>query len=174
MENTFEITKASISDIDTLVTISRTTFYDTFAKDNTQENMQLYLDENVTLPKLTAEINNPDSEFYFAQMDSETIGYLKVNFGPAQTDVKDPHGLEIERIYVTKEYFGKNIGQALFSKATDIAKTHRLKYIWLGVWEENKRAIAFYAKNGFTAFGKHTFVVGKDKQTDLMMKLELP
>lgn len=173
MENTFEITKASISDIDTLVTISRKTFYDTFAKDNSEENMQLYLDENVTLPKLTAEISNPDSEFYFVRMGSEVIGYLKVNFGPAQTEVKDPQGLEIERIYVTKEYFGKNIGQALFSKATDIAKAHQLKYIWLGVWEENKRAIAFYTKNGFTTFGKHTFVVGKDEQTDLMMKLEL-
>ncbi|TGD56800.1 GNAT family N-acetyltransferase [Flavobacterium humi] len=173
MENTLQITKATIDDIEILLLISQKTFYDTFADDNSQENMQLYLDQNITHPKLREEISNPYSEFYLAKIDNRTIGYLKVNFGPAQTELKDPKALEIERIYVTKDYFGQNIGQSLYNKAIAIAKEHQLLYIWLGVWEENKRAIGFYTKNGFVAFDKHTFVMGNDKQTDIMMKLEL-
>ncbi len=174
MENpTFEIVKASILDVDAIVHISRTTFYETFAKDNSEENMQLYLKENVNLKKLTEEIQHPHSEFYLAKIDDEVIGYLKVNFETAQTELHDKQSLEIERIYVTKEFYGKNIGKLLFEKAVAIARDHQLKYIWLGVWEENLRAISFYEKNGFVVFDKHAFFLGTDKQTDLMMKLEL-
>ncbi len=174
MENpTFEIVKASLLDVDVLVHISRTTFYETFAKDNSEENMQLYLNENVTLKKLTEEINHPHSEFYLAKVDDEVIGYLKVNFETAQTELHDKQSLEIERIYVTKEFFGKNIGKLLFEKAVAIARSHNLNYIWLGVWEENLRAISFYKKNGFVVFDTHAFILGTDEQTDLLMKLEL-
>lgn len=170
---TFKIAKVSIADIDAIVAISRTTFCETFAKDNSEENMQLYLAENVTVPKLTEEISHPNSEFYLVKHDTEIIGYLKVNFGNAQTELHDKQSLEIERIYVSAAFHGKKIGQLLFDKAVAIAKENQLKYIWLGVWEENVKAIGFYQKNGFIAFDKHDFILGTDKQTDIMMKLEL-
>lgn len=174
MENqNLKINKASITDIDAIVNISRKTFCETFAKDNSEENMQLYLAENVTVQKLTEEINHSNSEFYLVSNEAEVIGYLKVNFGNAQTELHDKQSLEIERIYVSAAFHGKKVGQLLFDKAVAIAKENQLKYIWLGVWEENRKAIGFYEKNGFIAFDKHDFILGTDKQTDIMMKLEL-
>ena len=138
---------------------------------NTKEDMQKYLDENLSEEKLKSELENPNSEFYFAENDNQILGYLKLNFGNAQTENQGNETLEIERIYVLKEFFPLKIGQVLFEKSLEIAKEKKLKFIWLGVWEENKRAIRFYEKNGFEIFGKHDFVLGKDVQTDLMMKL---
>jgi diamine N-acetyltransferase len=169
-----KIIKATISDIDLLKQIGRQTFSETFSGKNTKENMQKYLDDQFSVSKLTAELNNPDSDFYLAVLDSKVIGYLKVNSGNSQTELQDDHALEIERIYVLKEFHGKNIGQLLYDQALQIAYQKNADYIWLGVWEENQRAINFYRRNGFVEFDKHIFKLGDDEQTDIMMKLRLP
>lgn len=107
------------------------------------------------------------------KLADKVIGYLKVNFEQSQTELKDDKALEIERIYVLKEFHGKNVGQALYEKAIELAKEKKVKYVWLGVWEQNQRAIKFYQKNGFIPFDKHIFTLGDDKQTDILMKLIL-
>ena len=168
-----EISKIGLNEIAELQTIGKQTFFETFADGNTEENMQKYLEEGFTVDKLTAELTNPDSEFYFAKLADKVIGYLKVNFGSAQTELKDNKSLEIERIYVLKEFHGKKVGQILYDTAFDIAKQIKADYLWLGVWEENPRAISFYKKNGFVEFDKHIFVLGDDEQTDIMMRLKL-
>lgn len=168
-----EIRHVTISDLAALQQIGRQTFFETFAESNSEENMRKYLEEGFSVEKLSAELNNPDSAFYFAESDGEVIGYLKVNLGKSQTDLKDEKALEIERIYVLKEFHGKNVGQLLYQTAIDIAKKQDKEYVWLGVWEENPRAIHFYKKNGFVEFDKHVFVLGDDEQTDIMMKLML-
>ena len=114
-----------------------------------------------------------NAELYFAMLNNQVVGYLKLNFGQAQTELKDDKALEIERIYVLQEFHGKKIGQLLYEKAIQIAKQANMDYVWLGVWEENERAINFYKKNGFVAFDKHLFKLGDDEQTDIMMKLQL-
>jgi diamine N-acetyltransferase len=171
--NEIEIKKIGLADIGQLQIIARHTFLETFAAGNTEENMQKYLQEGFTVDKLTTELTNPNSEFYLALLGDNVIGYLKINFGQAQTELKDQKALEIERIYVLKEFHGKKAGQILYNKAFDIAKQAGADYLWLGVWEENPRAIHFYRKNGFTEFDKHIFKLGDDEQTDIMMKLEL-
>ena len=164
------VIKLSNHDLPALVSISRETFRETFAKDNSPENMQQYLDENLSPEKLAAELNNKDSEFYFALEADKIIGYLKTNRGAAQTTAQDDSYLEIERIYVLKDYHGKQAGQILFDKALSRARELGMTHIWLGVWEKNPRAIAFYSKNGFTVFDTHVFVLGDDRQTDILMK----
>ena len=166
-----QIIKLNITDLENLQKISITTFKETFEEVNSEEDMQKYLDENLSEEKLKSELENPNSEFYFAENDNQILGYLKLNFGNAQTENQGNETLEIERIYVLKEFFPLKIGQVLFEKSLEIAKEKKLKFIWLGVWEENKRAIRFYEKNGFKIFAKHDFVLGNDVQTDLMMKL---
>jgi ribosomal protein S18 acetylase RimI-like enzyme len=101
------------------------------------------------------------------------VGYLKINFGASQTELKDNEALEIERIYVLQAFHGKKLGQALYEKAISIAKEMKVKYVWLGVWEQNHRALQFYKKNGFVPFDTHIFKLGNDEQTDIMMKLAL-
>ena len=172
MEN-IKIKKVTLNDIDQLQIIGRRTFSETFSAGNTEENMKKYLAEDFSIEKLTTQLNNKNSEFYFATFDNNTIGYLKLNFGKSQTELKDDKALEIERIYVLKEYHGKNVGQLLYNKAMQIAKQTNTDYVWLGVWEQNPRAINFYKKNGFVEFDKHIFKLGEDEQTDIMMKLQL-
>jgi ribosomal protein S18 acetylase RimI-like enzyme len=168
-----EIRKTGLRDIEQLQIIGRQTFLETFAEGNTEENMQKYLEEEFTEDKLRSEFANPNSEFYFALVHNKVIGYLKVNFGQAQTELKDQKALEIERIYVLKEFHGKKAGQILYDKALDIAKRAGADYVWLGVWEENPKAIHFYKKNGFVEFDKHVFKLGNDEQKDIMMKMQL-
>jgi diamine N-acetyltransferase len=172
MEN-IETIKVTLSDIDRLQKIGRQTFYETFSAGNTEENMKKYLEEGFSTEKITAELNDKNSEFYFATLSNEVIGFLKLNFGQSQTELKDDKALEIERIYVLKEFHGKNVGQILYDKAIEVARQKNADYVWLGVWEENPRAINFYKKNGFVEFDKHIFKLGDDKQTDIMMKLKL-
>jgi ribosomal protein S18 acetylase RimI-like enzyme len=173
MKDNIKIEQINQNHIAALQQIGRQTFSETFAESNSAENMAKYLDEAYSYEKLNAELNDSNSIFYFAVMDQNVIGYLKLNFGASQTDLKDNNALEIERIYVLREFHGKKIGQLLFDKAIEVAKAQHVAYVWLGVWEENKRALQFYTKNGFVEFNQHVFVLGDEAQTDIMMKLEL-
>jgi len=167
------IVPVTLNDVEKLQAISRITFSQTFMEYNTAEDMEAYLNKSFSIPQLSSEIANADAAFYFAQDGDRIIGYLKVNTGAAQTEKMDLAAFEIERIYVDQAYLGKKIGQLLFEKAIELAKAKNKSYVWLGVWEENHRALAFYKKNGFMPFDKHIFKLGNDEQTDIMMKLEL-
>ncbi|MCB2218712.1 GNAT family N-acetyltransferase [Desulfofustis glycolicus] len=168
-----EIKKVSQDNIGQLQEICRSTFAEAFSDDNSEENIADYLANGFSVEKLTDELNDPNSQFYFALIDDQAIGYLKVNSGASQTEIRDSHSLEIERIYVLKAYHGKNVGKLLYEKALEISKQNEIEYIWLGVWEKNPRALRFYKKIGFQEFGKHIFILGNEKQTDIMMKLHL-
>jgi hypothetical protein len=168
-----EIKRISSNDVVALQNISSQTFIETFATVNTPENMTSYLTEEFSLEKLSSELINPNIEYYFARIGEEVIGYLKLNIGRAQKELQNENSLEIERIYVSKEYLGKQVGQLLLGKAIAIANDKKLDFVWLGVWEKNQRAIRFYEKNGFVVFDEHLFILGDDKQTDLLMKLKL-
>lgn len=169
----FTIRAISINDLQSLQSISKQTFTETFASSNSKENMDKYLNEALSLEKLTEELNNPNSLFYFIEDNNTPIGYLKLNMGASQTELNDNTALEIERIYVTQAYQGKKVGQQLYEKAIQVAKEKGVEYIWLGVWEENHKAIQFYSKNGFVPFDKHIFTLGDEAQTDIMMKLSI-
>ncbi len=164
------LTKASPEDLTTIQTLGKKTFYETFAPYNTEESIQEYLEKSFTPEKMEKELNNPDSQFFIAWENDLPVGYLKVNTGSAQTELQGDEALEIERIYVKAEYHGKKVGQLLYEKALNVAKELYKSWIWLGVWEENKKAIRFYEKNGFIAFDQHIFRMGEEEQTDIMMK----
>ena len=162
-----------INDLDELFSISRSTYYNSFAVDNTTENMTMYLDSAFSKSNLTNELENKESNFYFVYLMDVVVGYFKINWGNAQTDLKDNDALEIERIYVLKEFQRKHLGQKMLAKIIEIAKNKKAKYIWLGVWEKNIKAIRFYEKNGFVKFGEHDFMLGNEKQNDHLMKLTI-
>src|SRR4051812_4462113 len=111
-----EIQRVTLNDIVSLQNIGKQTFFETFSSGNTEENMTKYLEEGFSIEKLTAEIKNEDSELYFARLENKVIGYLKLNSGRSQTELKDDKAVEIERIYVLKEFQGKSVGQVLYEK----------------------------------------------------------
>jgi ribosomal protein S18 acetylase RimI-like enzyme len=164
------IQPVELSQLQALRSISINTFVEAFEADNTEENMQRYILESLSETKLREELSNQYSAFYFALQDDVMVGYLKINFADAQSDVRDAESMEIERIYVYKSHHGKHVGQALLDFAMNCANEKKLQYVWLGVWEHNPRAIRFYEKNGFTVFGNHAFKLGDDEQTDVLMK----
>lgn len=168
-----EVKRVTAADVKALQEIGRQTFFETFSGENTEDDMQKYLNEGFALEKLKKELNCPSSEFYFAQDEGGPVGYLKLNYGISQTEIQDREALEIERIYVVKEYHGKKVGQLLYEKAIQVGLALGASYVWLGVWEKNLRAISFYRKNGFVEFDKHIFRLGNDEQTDIMMKRRL-
>ena len=171
--NMIEISQTKPSEIIDLQKISKETFVEAFSNENSDENMQKYLEENLSIQQLTNELLNSESSFYFARIKEKIIGYLKINFGKAQTDFKEDDSIEIERVYVNEEFQGKNVGQNLLNKAIEICIEKNAQSLWLGVWERNYKAIRFYQKNGFVEFGKHPFILGDDIQTDILMKRHL-
>jgi len=169
--NQIHIEKIDHSSIEDLQKIGKETFFETFTEGSLKEDMRKYLDDKFSEKQLIKELMSNDSEFFFAKVNEEIVGYLKLNYKQAQTEIKDKEGIEIERIYVLRKHQGKKIGQILYEKALLCAKERKAEFIWLGVWENNPRAIRFYQKNGFVAFDKHVFVLGDDHQTDILMKV---
>lgn len=167
------IKKCTVDNLTALHTISRDTFYQTFADYNTAEDMSAYLDTAFNESKLREELCAKGSSFFFLYVDESLAAYLKINEGEAQTDVKDADALEIERIYVLKGFQGLGLGSRLLEYAISSAHATDKKYIWLGVWENNEKALRFYKRNGFYKIGAHSFVVGSDKQTDYIMRKDL-
>ena len=172
MEN-ISIRKVKPSEAQQLRQIAMATFIATYGAHNSAANMERYLAQNFSLEQVTRELENPECEFFFAELSGKVVGYIKLNQGTAQTETVLDHSIEIERIYIIKEYQGKNLGRKLLDRVKELAKKRRIKTIWLGVWENNPKAIGFYEKNGFVTFDKHVFKLGEEDQTDFLMKFEL-
>ncbi|WP_321383875.1 GNAT family N-acetyltransferase [uncultured Enterococcus sp.] len=163
------IRECTIDDLEALQKISIETFTDTFAAQNTQENLTAYLEKAYTLEKLTEELQQLESFFFFIYMEEELAGYLKLNINAAQTEHPIEEGLEVERIYIRSNFKRNGLGNRLLEKAIALAKEKKKKNIWLGVWEENLAARKFYQKMGFVQSGQHSFFMGEDEQIDLIM-----
>ena len=166
----------SLADVPGLLLLARRTFYNSFAEDNTAENMQKYLEEELSMEKLTAEVSDPSTEIYFTEQDGQTAGYLSLHYACDPEDSANRNCLKIERLYVRNEFQGMGIGQEMLNFAVEKARIIPVDYLCLGVWERNYRAIRFYEKNGFVQTGTCIFVLGEEVQTDLVMKkyLEQP
>ncbi|MCK8617894.1 GNAT family N-acetyltransferase [Fructobacillus sp. M158] len=172
MENV-RIEKVTEKDLTQLVAISRQTFTETFAADNSEEDLLAFLDEAYALKQLEKELKTAGSSFYFCQVGEEIAGYLKVNRDAAQSEDQGDDAFEIERIYFLSDFQGKGLGSRFFNYAETLARAAGKSRLWLGVWEHNERALAVYQKKGFRPFSDHVFQVGDDKQRDLLMEKNL-
>jgi diamine N-acetyltransferase len=168
-----QIRTASREDIDLLTQIGRRAFYEAFAPHNTETDMQLYLSANLTKEKLQEEFGEQNAHFYIAEFAAKPAGYLKLRTAQEPIALTGRKHIEMERIYVLSEFQGRKIGNELMAFSIELARQQGYEILWLGVWEHNYKAIAFYHKWGFEIFGSHSFVLGTDHQTDYLMKLEL-
>ncbi|MEH7123690.1 GNAT family N-acetyltransferase [Bacillus sp. JJ1532] len=166
---TIKLKKCTHEDLQTLQEISIETFNDTFKDQNSPENMNAYLERAFNLKQLEKELSNMSSEFFFVYFHNEMAGYLKVNTNEAQSEEMGKESFEIERIYIKNKFQKHGLGKYLLNQAMEIAMDRKKKKIWLGVWEKNENAIAFYKKMGFVQTGAHSFYMGDEEQTDLIM-----
>jgi ribosomal protein S18 acetylase RimI-like enzyme len=148
-------------------------FYDSFARDNTEENIRLYLNNKYSPEMQLEELSDPDVVFLIAEAKDRMVGYAKVNLNSTNDAVRGVKTMEIERIYAAKDLIGQGIGKELMLACLQEARQRNCNSVWLGVWEKNPRAIEFYRKWGFKEVGTQTFMVGNDPQRDFIMELEL-
>ncbi|WML44602.1 GNAT family N-acetyltransferase [Neobacillus sp. PS3-40] len=166
---TMNIKKCTLEDSRKLQEISYETFNETFNDQNTPENMNTYLERAFNLKQLEKELSNVSSQFFFIYFNNEVAGYLKVNTNDAQSEEMGNETLEIERIYIKNKFQKHGLGKYLLNKAMVIAMERNKKKIWLGVWEKNENAIAFYRKMGFVQTGTHSFYMADEEQIDFIM-----
>jgi diamine N-acetyltransferase len=164
---------ADIEDAELIASISRRTFYEAFAAQNTKANMEKFMNEQFTEEALMAEVGEWGNIFLLAYLDDEPIGYARLKESKNPASLGNVNALEISRIYVLNKAIGTGIGKALLEECFQIAGEEGKELIWLGVWEHNTRAISFYKKFGFKKFATHVFMLGDDRQTDWLMKKEL-
>lgn len=167
------IRKCQPQDLPQLLEFALTTFLTTYEHLNDPVDFQNYVSKSFTLAKFQSEMTSTGSAFYFLELDSKVIGYIKLNEAPYQSGINDPLSIEVERAYIAPQYHSLGYGKMLFDFILNKAKALRKEYIWLGVWEMNEMAIAFYKKLGFVKFAEHPFKMGSANQKDYLMCWDL-
>lgn len=168
-----QLIQCTTENLDALQTISRDTFYETFHEQNSEESMTAYLNTAFSSKKLTAELENKHSLFKLLYVNGELAGYLKVNIEEAQSEQLGLDALEVERIYILSRFQKLGLGKVLMKEAFKLANGKNKNKIWLGVWEKNMNAIAFYERTGFVKTGSHSFFMGDEEQIDFIMTKHL-
>jgi diamine N-acetyltransferase len=173
MQIFYNISQVNIQQVHQLQKICKETFLAAFAKDNTEQNINDYFEKAFSIKSLSKQINNLESRFYFVHHEQELCAYFKINIGKSQTEIQGADGLEIERLYIYPKYQNQGLGEIILNEVKIKAVLENKKYIWLGVWEHNLKAIKFYERSGFVQFDSHIYHLGDDAQTDWMMRLVL-
>jgi ribosomal protein S18 acetylase RimI-like enzyme len=174
MTEAISIRIALPEDASVVCEIGRFTFYETWRKVNTEEDMQLYLAEAFAEKKIKGDLENASANiFLLAYHRQEAIGYVKMRRDRTYGEFKNEKAIEIERIYVKEEFQKKKIGKLLMDQCIEIAKAENNKWLWLGVNNENKKAMNFYKNYGFEIFGTKKFKLGNAEDEDFLMKLSL-
>jgi ribosomal protein S18 acetylase RimI-like enzyme len=161
-----------VEDLNILVEISRNTFIDAFEKDNDPNDFRDYINNAFSKSSIKQQLINPESKFYFVYKNNSLVGYFKLNWGAAQSESFEK-SLELERIYVLPQHQNQGLGRSFLQYIINFAKSKNFVSMWLGVWQKNESAVRFYKQHGFNTFGTHPYFIGKDKQTDWLMRLDL-
>jgi diamine N-acetyltransferase len=156
-----------------LAELAKTTFYETFAASNDATDMALHLQRAYGVAQQTAELSDPDITTLLVEQDGGAIAYAQVRGGHVPACVSGTAPIELWRFYVAPGFHGRGVAQQLMDRVKAEARQRGAKTLWLGVWERNARARAFYAKCGFADAGQHVFLFGTDPQTDVVMTLAL-
>lgn len=173
MKTTPSIRMATVADAEMLTELAWRTFYDAFAPMNSPENLEAYMKTNFNLQVFSAQLSDPRATFLIAEIESTAIAFAKLFKGQVPDCVGGITPVEIERFYVDQKFHGKGIAHRLMEACYDIARQSGHNTVYLGVWENNHRAIAFYRKCGFEFVGSHVFQLGTETQKDFLMEKSL-
>ena len=167
------VLEATVTDAEVISKLATETFIETYSWYNTLENMREYTQKHFSLEQTKKDFAEVNAHFFLAYVAEELVGYAKLRVVEQPEELKGKKHIEIERIYVKKKHQDKKAGYAIIKKCIEFAATKNYEIIWLGVWEQNHKALAFYTRVGFEKFGLHTFQLGDDAQNDYLMKFDL-
>ncbi len=175
MSERIRIRTATAADAEPLAALAEQTFRDTFTEGNSTANLEEYARSAFTLDQLRGELAEDANSFLLAFLEAaeRPIGYAKLRTGVTPPCVTGPAPVELHRIYVNRSALGHGVGAALMQASLDAARWAGHRTVWLGVWEDNARAISFYERWGFTTVGDQVFLMGSDPQRDLIMVREV-
>lgn len=175
----YSLRQAGPEDAGMLADLGARAFSETFAKDNTPEDLAEYLRQNFSPEKQASEINRPGSVFLVLEINESPAGFAHLQDQATDTclaalpSLNQLHPMELIRIYLLQAWTGHRLGDVLMQACLDHARQQKVEVLWLGVWEHNPRAIAFYTRWGFEKAGMHLFQLGQDAQTDYVMARRL-
>ena len=167
------IRPAKLSDAASLAAIAEQTFRETFAADNSAENINLHCAQKFSAQLQGEEVSDPQLVTLLAEIAGELVGFAQLRLAHATTRVKADRPAELHRIYVSSKWHGRGVANELMRAVHAAAASAGSDCLWLGVWERNLKAIAFYRKCGFSVVGDHVFMLGQDQQRDLIMVAQL-
>lgn len=162
--------RANPDDAGLLAELGARTFNETFAADSSPEDMAAYLASSFNHAQQAAELADPASTFFIAEVGGAAAGYARLHAGEPEEGIEGAEPVELVRLYVLREWLGRGVGEALMRACVEEAQRAGHKTIWLGVWERNGRAQSFYRKWDFRPVGEHAFQLGADSQTDILME----
>lgn len=165
---------ACTNDTAVISRLGETTFTETYAEFNDRKNLQKYIKASFSKKSTLSQLEDDRNFFLLAQLDHKSIGYAKLRENNQPFHDKTINAVELERIYVLKQYQGEGVGKSLLDSCLAFAQLRKYPVMWLGVWENNLNAVKFYQRQGFVVFGSHKFQFGDDEQNDFLMKKDLP
>jgi len=171
--NDVTIRRGTVEDAGLLSELAARTFSETFAADNTPEDLAEYIATSFNIARLTSELEDPASNFLIAEVDGNAAGYARLHDGEPEKCIEGANPVELVRLYVLREWLGRGVGEQLMRACLDAARRAGHETVWLGVWERNARAQAFYRKWNFRTVGEHVFPLGSDLQRDIVMERAL-
>lgn len=167
------IRQCTADDAELICSLGATTFRETFGNDNSQKNMEDYLQQSFSPRSVESQLSNSSSTFLIANLEDTPAAYMQLNTGDAPTEQIGEMSMEVERLYVLSDFKRCGLGTLLMHQAFSRARDKNLNKIWLGVWEHNKPAQRFYLAMGFKRTGEHVFPLGDDLQTDWIMTAQV-
>lgn len=173
MEKTITIEQAGPDQVPIIVGLARRTFVETYAEYNDPQNMEIYVSESLSDDMMSKELNDPHARFFIAYLDGEPVGFTKLRDDNVAKKLENVRALQIQRIYILKEYQGYNAGKALMEKIKSVARQEHYQTIWLQVWQQNAKAILFYQRAGFVVYETASFQLGNEIHQDFLMRYDL-
>ena len=173
--NNIIIRRGAIEDAEMLSRLARQTFWDAFHDNpkNAPEDLAAYMDSAFDIGQIQKELADENAIFLVAEIENQAAGYAKLQLDAREPEIIAEKPIELNRLYSTQEFLGKGVGKSLLESCFAEARKYGCDKMWLGVWEFNPRAQAFYCKHGFYEVGKHIFQLGSDPQTDILMQKDL-
>jgi len=173
MNQTLEIVKATTTDAELIVSLARRTFIDTYSELGIRNNMGRYMEEYFNVEKVSEELAREDLHFYIARLQDQPVGFTKLRNDRMPRGIADKRCLEIERIYILKEFQGNSGGKELMNVIKKMARESRYQVIWLQIWQKNEKAVQFYRKSGFVVYETTVFNFYDELHDDFLLRYDL-
>ncbi|HEX8639085.1 MAG TPA: GNAT family N-acetyltransferase [Pyrinomonadaceae bacterium] len=167
------IRRADVTDKNIICALGVATFYEAYFEQDDSHDLANYVLESFGSERMEGELNDANSTFFIAELNGRAVGYAKLRENSAVDCLKSANGVELQRIYLLERAKGRGVGAALLNRCLEVARAKGYEMLWLGVWELNSAALAFYEKAGFVKAGEVLFPYGASVGTNCVMKIDL-